>query len=198
MRAIKQISSTWDKIELYVISLWLLFLLIIIATVQIPIYFGKDAEFIGTKKLISLNIVPLLAFLMLALGAFFLSRFKYKLKGSKKTFTITNIQNGNYEHLTFLTTYIVPLISLNLGEIRNVIILFLLLIAIGGICIKTHMFYANPTLALLGFHIYIVSGGFRTGERDNFIVVTRDQISLGDIVKYRRLDEKIYYARLAK
>lgn len=113
-----------------------------------------------------------------------------------KTFTVKEVQNGNFEHLTFLTTYIVPLISFNLSETRNILILLLLLIAIGAICIKTHMFYANPTLALLGFHIYIISGTFRTEERIGIIVISRDRIISGSRVKYRRLDEKIYFARL--
>ncbi|OAB46788.1 anti-phage protein KwaA [Paenibacillus antarcticus] len=185
-----------DKIELYIISLWLLFLLIIIATINIPISFNENAQFIGMKKLLSMNFVPLLSLSLLLLGMAFISRFKYKLEGSMKTFTVKEVQNGNFEHLTFLTTYIVPLISFNLSETRNILILLLLLIAIGAICIKTQMFYANPTLALLGFHIYIISGTFRTGERHGIIVISRDRINAGSRVKYRRLDEKIYFARL--
>ncbi|MEK4491741.1 anti-phage protein KwaA [Paenibacillus sp. FSL L8-0493] len=182
--------------ELYVISLWLLFLLIIIATIDIPVSFSKNAQFIGIKKLVSMNSVPLISLLLLLIGIAFIGRFKYKLQGSMKTFTVIEVQDGNFEHLTFLTTYIVPLISFNLGETRNVLILFLLLIAIGAICIKTQMFYANPTLAILGFHIYIISGTFRTGTRLGIIVISRDKIVAGSRVKYRRLDEKIYFARL--
>ncbi|ETT57078.1 hypothetical protein C173_32256 [Paenibacillus sp. FSL R7-277] len=185
-----------DKIELYIISLWLLFVLIIIATINIPISFNKNAQFIGFKKLFEMNFVPLLSLLFLLLGLAFISRFKYKLSGSLKTFRVNEVQNGSFEHLTFLTTYIVPLISFNLDESRNILILLILLLAIGAISIKTQIFYANPTLALLGFHIYIISGTFRTGVRQGIIVISRDKLNSGSTVKYRRLDEKIYFARL--
>jgi hypothetical protein len=41
MRGIK-VMYVWGKIELFIISLWLLFVLILVATIHIPIYFEDD------------------------------------------------------------------------------------------------------------------------------------------------------------
>lgn len=61
--------------------------------------------------------------------------------------------------------------------------------------IKTNMFYANPSLALLGYHIYEINAKFRTSKRKNIIVITRQKLNKGEKVSYRKLDNKIYYGR---
>lgn len=192
-------SAIWEKVELYIISLWLLFLLIIVITIDVPIYFGNDWEFIGIRILFINNIIPLVSLALLFIGLIFISRFKYKLAGSNKTpFEITKIENLNYEHLTFLSTYIVPLIAFDLSKIKYIVVLLILLITIGGIYIKTDMFHANPSLALIGYHIYRIDGNFRTGVRKNIIIISREKLSLSMKVSYKELNDKIYYGRVVK
>ncbi|WP_363551072.1 anti-phage protein KwaA [Caldifermentibacillus hisashii] len=192
-------STLWDKIELYIVSLWLLFLLIIVVTIDFPTYTGKGTTFIGFKEIINNNIIPLISILFLFLGFIFINRFRYKLDGSNKTpFEITHLENINYEHLTFLSTYIVPLIAFDLTKIKYVIVLIILLITIGGIYIKTDIFYANPTLALIGYRIYKVNGIFRTGIKNDIIIISREKIRKGMKVSYREINEKVYYVRVVK
>lgn len=182
---------------MYIVSLWLLFLLIIIITIDIPIYFGDDWYFLGIKKIIILNIIPVISFVLLLAGIVFVKRFQYKLEGSLKTpFKITKIDNTNYEHLTFLSTYIIPLIAFDLEQVKYGFVLLILLIAIGAIYVKTDMFHANPSLALIGYRIYKVNGEFRTGPRENITIISRQKISLNEKVSYKKLSEKIYYVRL--
>jgi hypothetical protein len=177
--------------------LWLLFLLIVITTINVPVYFEDDWKFVGIKKLLILNIIPLISFSFLILGLIFVSRFKYKLSGSMKTpFKISKIENTNYEHLTFLSTYIIPLVAFDLSKIKYAIVLLILLIAIGTIYIKTDMFYANPSLALIGYHIYKVDGTFRTGTRQGIIIISRQKVHHEQKVSYKQLSEKIYYVRV--
>ncbi|XEC95682.1 anti-phage protein KwaA [Paenibacillus tarimensis] len=193
------IKNLWDKIELYIISLWLLFLLIIIVTIDIPIYFGEDWIFIGLTTLMKKNIIPLISLFFLIVGLIFISRFNYKISGSKKTpFKIISIQNENYQHLAFLSTYIIPLIAFDLSKIKYVIVLMVLLIVIGAIYIRTNIFHANPSLALLGFRIYKCEGEFRTGQNKDVIIISRQSLMVGMKVSYLELDENIYYVRVAK
>ncbi|UOQ43393.1 hypothetical protein MUN89_15905 [Halobacillus salinarum] len=191
----------WEKIELYIISLWLLFLLIFIVTIDIPLYFKKDWKFIGIVELLKMNILPVSSLFLLILGIIFASRFKYKLSGSNRTpFKIHKIQNINYEHLTFLSTYIVPLIAFDLSKIKYVIVLIILLVTIGGIYIKTDLFYANPSLALLGYRIYKVDGIFyRGGEsntREDLVIISREKLKRGMKVSYKEINDNIYYVRV--
>lgn len=171
--------------------------MILIITIKVPISLGEDWTFIGVKKLLSTNIIPIISLFFLILGLACVSRFKYKLEGSMRTpFKITKIENKNYEHLTFLSTYIIPLIAFDLSKIKYAIVLLILLVAIGAIYVKTDMFHANPSLALLGYHIYKADGNFRTGPKQDIIIISRQKISLNQRVSYKRLDEKIYFVRV--
>ncbi|MGL5490867.1 MAG: anti-phage protein KwaA, partial [Shewanella sp.] len=114
-------SEILVKFELYILSLWLLFFLIIVVTADIPLCLGDGCYFIGFSALISKNIIPFIALFLLILGIFFYKRFDYRISGSKKLPSkIEKIEDLNYEHLTFLTTYIIPLICFNLSSPRYV------------------------------------------------------------------------------
>ncbi|MEZ5358851.1 MAG: anti-phage protein KwaA [Candidatus Zixiibacteriota bacterium] len=191
-------KGNWDKVQLYIVSLWLLFLLIIIITIDVPVCFAPDCEFIGVAEFMRLNVIPIVSAALLLLGLIFYWRFRHKIAGSKEIpFTVTELKNINFEHLTFLTTYIIPLICFDLSSTRYAFVLLVLLVLIGAIYVKTDMFYANPTLALLGYHIYKVDGNFRTGVRENIILIARERIAVEDKLHYRKLDERIYYVKVA-
>lgn len=185
-----------DKIELYIVSLFLLFFLIIILTINIPICFEENCKFIGLEIIFKNNIVPLTSFIMLIWGLIGIYRFKYKVSGSVKTrIKIERVSNKNYEHLTFLTTYIIPLVAFDLTNIRYFFVLLILLLVIGIIYIKTNLFFSNPSLAILGYKIYKVNAKFRLSHKENIIIISKDKISIGDEVSYKKIDENIYFGR---
>jgi hypothetical protein len=182
------------KIQLYVLSLWLVFVLLFINKIRIPICFS-DFEFIGFKELIGQNIIPIISIGFLVLGFWFYYRFKYTIKGSKSLpEQIAEIENINWEHLTFLVTYVIPLLSFDLdfdlSEDRNGLMFFLVLLIIGMIYVKTNMFYNNPTLAILGYHIY----KSHTTNRKNIILISKDVISEEDWIEYKLISDNIYFA----
>ncbi|KGL47841.1 MULTISPECIES: anti-phage protein KwaA [Porphyromonas] len=188
------------KAGFFFLSLWLLFVMIIIITIRIPICFSKDYSFVGISYLLSTNIIPLCSSLALFIGGCSYFNLENQLKGTKElSFKITEIENIDYEHLTFLTTYIIPLVCFQFENLRYVIVFVILLIVIGLIYIRTDIFYTNPTLALLKFRIYKVTGTFRKREvRENIIIITKEELNIGDDVKYIKLDKRIYYASKVK
>jgi hypothetical protein len=188
-----------EKIELYIVSLWLLFFLIIVVNLEIPICFGNDSTFVGWANLFKKNKISILSLCFLFAGLFFYFRFEYRISGSKKLpVKILEIEDVNYEHLTFLTTYIIPLICFNLKNTRYLIALAILLSVIGVIYVKTDKFYANPTLAVLGYRLYKVTIKTRLSMKKDIIVVTKDTLVKADQIKTLSLDEKIIFARLVK
>lgn len=189
-------NRTIEKFELYILSLWLLFLLIVVITIEIPICFQPDCGFIGLKALLSRNVVPAIALLFVGLGALYYFRFNYKIAGSQSIpVQVSSVEDINYEHLTFLTTYIIPLICFNLTSERYLIALGLLLVVIGIIYVRTDKFYANPTLAVLGFRLYSVKLTRRTGEEVKVTLITKDHVKDGDKIRFLELDDRVYYAR---
>ncbi len=185
------------KIGLFFLSLWLFFILTIIITGYVPIYLKNDYQFVGFKELVVKNIIPILSFIGVLIGVYAYFDFKYVLKNSTNMpFTITKIENINYEHLTFLTTYIVPLVCFNFVDVRYQFVLLVLLVVICAIYIKTDLFYANPTLALLGFKIYKIEGNFEDGIRENIILISKDNLEKNIRCDYIKLDERIYYVKV--
>lgn len=185
-----------EKFELYIVSLWLLFLLIIIVTVNIPICLQDQCSFIGVGELVARNIVAIFAFFLICLGVLYYLRFDYKIAGGASiAVSVSEVEDINYEHLTFLTTYIIPLICFNMESIRYLIALGVLLVVIGIIYVRTDKFYANPTLAVLGFRLYSVKLTRRTGEEVKVTLITKEHIKNGDKVRFLELDSRVYYAR---
>jgi len=181
---------------MYIISLLFLFFLILIITIDIPISFESGSRFIGLKELAGRNIVAMFSIIMLGIGLFFLYTFNKNLKGSvSSSFKIKKLSNKNYEHLTFLTTYIVPLIFFDLGNLRYVTVLLILLIIIGIIYVKTDMFYANPTLAIMNFHLYEADIKLRDGVHEGIVIISRSELELNSKLVYRKIDRKIYFVR---
>lgn len=184
------------KVGLFFLSLWLFFFLTIIITGQLPTCFSGNCEFIGWWLLLSENVIPILCFLGIGVGVFSYYDFSYQLKGATNMpFTITEIENIDYEHLTFLTTYIVPLVCFNFVDSRYQIVLVILLVVIGMIYVRTDLFYANPTLALLNYRIFRVSGSFEEGTRNDIVLISRKKLTKGQRCDYIKLDDRIYYAK---
>lgn len=183
------------KIKLYIVSL--LFLFILIAANQIPLCFGKNCHFVGFDRLL-FTWPPIILFCVIgvALSILFYINFKYRtVKGAGLPGeTISTIESLNYENLTFLATYIIPLVcfdlDFHLSENRNFIMLLLVLILIGWIYVKTNIFYTNPTLAILNFKIYRVT----TENRTNVVVITRRKLEKGNMILPTLISDNIFYA----
>ncbi|MCT7544269.1 anti-phage protein KwaA [Aliarcobacter cryaerophilus] len=189
-------NNNFRKINLYILSLGLLFVFLIIITIKFPNECFDIKDFGDWKDILLLNIIPIICLIMLFYSFFAYKKFEFDLKGTTDIpFSVTKIESINYEHLTFLATYIIPLISFDFESFRQMIVLGLLLVVMGVIYIKTDLFYANPSLALLGFYIYKANGSFKNGIRDNIVIISREKFIIGQKVSYIKLDDRIYYAK---
>lgn len=186
----------WQKFELYIISIFLLFLLLFIN--KVPYCFCGECGFIGFKALFIDHIVVAISLFFMALAFFFYLRFNHQIieGATNLPVQVTKIENCNYETITFLATYIIPLVcfdlDFNLDENRNLLMLFCVLILIGWIYLKTNMFYTNPTLALMGFQIYKIN----TLKQEEIIVIVKGKAKKDDWLYCKHISDNIYYAKL--
>ena len=116
------LKTNFEKFSLYILSLWLLFFLMLIVTIKVPICFEKDCSFIGWYDLVTSNYVAIISIIFLLFGLYSYYNFKFEVAGSSSiTYKINKREDINFEHLTFLTTYIIPLICFNLESARYLI-----------------------------------------------------------------------------
>lgn len=191
-------TDTTLKLHFYIMSLWLLFVLLFLLTVDIPISFSKDAHFIGVMPLLKRNWFAFISLLLALLGIVFASMERRKWAGvSNPPYEILSVKNENYEYLTFLTTYIIPLICIDLTKARYVIVLGVLLVLIGFIFIRMDLYYGNPTLALMGYRLYRAE--IKECEApDGIILISRDRLNKASSIKWIPIDEYVWIAKEIK
>lgn len=191
-------ADTTLKLHFYIMSLWILFVFLFLLTVDIPISFSEDAHFIGVMPLLKRNWFAFISLLLALLGIVFASMKRRKWAGATNPpYEIISIKNENYEYLTFLTTYIIPLICIDLTKVRNVIVLGVLLALIGFIFIRMDLYYGNPTLALMGYRLYRAE--IKGCEApDGIILISRDRLNKASSIKWIPIDEYVWIAKEIK
>ena len=189
------------KVQMYLISLWLLLVLLIPITVKlVPI---DDIINLGSwKKVFSFvclnNIFPIISILMALIGIIFFRLLEYRWKGTRLLpVKVTDVESENFEYLTFLTTYIIPLVCINLDETRYIIVFFILLVIIGLIFVRSDFYLGNPTLALMNYKLYRIHYQVDSVEYERMII-TRDKIQAGDYVEAIPFDQNAWYVRRSK
>ena len=188
------------KVELYILSLWLLFFLLFTNKIEFPICFGENCHYIGTWQLLKTNWIPAICIVGMAYGFYAYWRFKYRVIESSKQgpWQIEEIENIGFENLAFLATYIVPLLCFDLDfhidQGRNSLFLLSLLIIIGAIYIKANLYYTNPSLALINFRIYRITYK-NQGEMKKAIVLSREKLKVADKIFARHIDENVYFTQ---
>ncbi|MBL4953524.1 hypothetical protein JK635_15125 [Neobacillus sp. YIM B02564] len=185
------------KIGMYLLSLWLLFLLVIVNKIDFEnVNICLKCDFAGRSEIsliVQGNYLPIICLILLGISVLFYIRFKYLIDGAKDgPKIVTDVENKGAEHLVFLATYVIPLVGFGLNNIRETINLGITLFILGAIYVRTNLFYANPTLSLLGFKIF----GAKIDNKD-YILISIEEIEEGDSINYIPLDKKIYFARLS-
>lgn len=189
-------TDTRRKVDLYILSLGLLFVFILIMTIEFPEGTVDFKHISSWSRFFSFNAFPSIMFLCLCYAVLAYFRFDFDLKGATDIpFEVTRVESINYEHLIFLATYVIPLISFEFSSSRQLAVFVLLLLVMCVIYIKTDLFYANPSLALLGFQIYRANGRFKFGNKENIILISKCKIFENQKLSYIKLDDRIYYVR---
>lgn len=187
-------NETLYKVAMYYISLWLLFVLIIIIRLikQDSCHQIKDIS--SLLDAMRFDVLSIICLALAILGVLLMRLFEYHWKGTADLpVRIETIEDKNYDYLTFLTTYIIPFACLDLDKISNIITLVLLLLIIGLIFVRSNFYLANPTLALFNYRLYTVKYCVDGNER-TITVLSKDELKTGDYINTIRFDDNNAYA----
>ena len=72
------------------------------------------------------------------------------------------------------------MICFDLGSTRDCILLAVLLVLLGVLFIKTNLYYLNPSLALIGFNIYIADIKYKGSTIQETIILTKTKLRKND------------------
>ncbi|ELV8648912.1 hypothetical protein QNE85_004256, partial [Vibrio fluvialis] len=176
--------NTLQKNKLYILSLALLFVIIAIITAKLPeesFSLCNPDEICAAKVIFSnffnyfvlllkANIIPIVMLFLLAISWYFKYEFDHLLQGGgQKVIRIQSIENEDYEHLTFLATYIIPFFGFKFNDPNQFTAIIVLLVIIGAIFVRTNKYYANPTLAVLGYRLYKATLNDKNGVYESIV-----------------------------
>ena len=185
-----------NKFKLFSISLMAMWVVLLVKNVDVPIYFGDDAQFVGFRRLLSYrNIIALGSFVMLAIALYSIHQLNHRLKGSPDSLkiTLTEVGDKSVEYVNVLAT-VVTLISVILvpTETLRDFIVFVMLMTVIYICFnRTNLYYSNPLFAALGYHIYTVgSNSIKLPLRS--IAISRKKLAVGDKVVCYHISDDVY------
>lgn len=186
------------KIMLYLLSLELLHIFVFIATAEITFFKKIKTAFNMIKRLewnsffvALLNnpkmiICSLSIFIFFVVGVIAWILIKYKInidhEDPKRIFKIKD----KYDQLSFISTYVVPLIAFSYDNWNQVLLYVVYLISLGIIYMKTGQYSMNPTLLIWGFQLYNIE--LEKGEE--YTVISREKFKDDDNIKYVHLDKK--------
>lgn len=183
------------KIVLFNLSLIPLYLIFIMQYIDVStvVHFSEyDKMATFTKELLITNIKILFFILLIILGFLSLLVFNknnnYNREDAKK---FESVESKDFDHLTFLSTYVLPLITFNLNDIHSFIVLIFLIVMIGAIYIKSNLYYLNPTLLLFGYKIYKAKNA-----QTNIVLISKITL-LSSCIKsrYVNLGNNIYFLK---
>lgn len=194
-------SRPYLKTVLYILSLWLLFLSLLIMSYD-KVLIKNVWDYIFTENftfpISSLrvrNIVFIVSLVFIFIGAIILIILANSFgSGWSVACPVSDISNENHEHLEFLTTYIMPLVFTDVDSKRTVLNLGLMIFVIGAIYVKTNRFYSNPSLAILGFRIYKANVHDRGVKKCT--IICRGVLKSTDSIKYIKIDDETYLAKI--
>lgn len=150
------------------------------------------------SKAIINPVTIILLFLIIGIGFLIYLLIKNNLFAQNK-FKITQIQNVTSDNMTYIISYLVPFLSLNLNSTANLYSIIVLILTIGVIYVNSDMLYINPLLNWFGYRTYKISGKILNRDKDVndvFFIIPKEisQISVDNVINQMQYDTFIYIA----
>ena len=102
--------------------------------------------------------------------------------------TITELDRHDGDVLSYVASYLVPFVSLDLtGAQLWAVIVFLAVLLI--IYVNSNMIYINPMLNILGYHLYEVK---IAQNETSFYLLTRQRVGLHSVVHVARIGDTTF------
>lgn len=183
------------KVLLYNLSLVPLYFLFIIKKINLDLIDSFTSEYCNLefyKLIVKSNIISLILFFLIAISLYSFYKFIKETKsGQGLPQKFTEISNIDFNHLTFIATYILPLLAFTLDSIRDWIFIIFLLTFIGIIYIKTNLYHLSPVFILFDIKVYNAKN--ESGEAV-VLLSNKQKLNISEKLNYTKIGE-IYFIK---
>lgn len=113
-------------------------------------------------EFVRLNNVLIVVFLLcatwiLAAVISFISFTAFRWTDKKQGYQLSSFVEKEDASLNFFMTMIIPLLIDDVGTIQGAVTFLIIVVMMCALLSKTHLYYANPVLAILGYRVYEVT-----------------------------------------
>lgn len=156
----------------------------------------------STREFICHNLPLLCVMLLCVLWVIFAIKFYFwdfgifRWKDKSGGYEIKNVEEDKEASLNFFLTLIIPLLIDNVSTIQGAITFACILFIICVLLYRTNLFFANPILALLGYHLY--SFRFEQSKQmgeGKYIGLSKGEVSDGTRIEYVKITEDVLYIK---
>jgi hypothetical protein len=119
--------------------------------------------------------------------------FKYAQRREPDEVTVKNVSKRDGDAIGYFAAYILPFAALAVSNWQQRLAVIMVLVVIGCLYVRAHLFYINPILALVGFQLFDVEIDDRT-----IIVISKKRfVSSGSSLKVLSLNDYIFLEKNA-
>lgn len=185
------------QVKLYILSLMFLFFMVLLVSINT---LSCDCENICNDKdfgdYLVANWLPILMLFIIGYCEVIRREFEFVLSGnSADSLKVLECKSESYEHLTFLSTYIIPFLGFNFESVFRLLAYLMLIVIVGIIFIRTDKYYANPTLAIFGYKLYKVTLSDCNNHYESITVLTKSDLKSGHNVSYQFISNTVCFVR---
>lgn len=151
--------------------------------------------FVEENLILILVILFCLIWIVLAIS-YFISFGAFKWNDKKAGYVIKDQAENKEASLNFFLTIVIPLLIDDVAEIQGALTFICIVLLICLLLYKTNLFYANPVLALLGYHVYEFSfvQNSEFGEK-KCIGLCQGTLKNSRSIEYKQITEDVLYIR---
>jgi len=184
-------NSTLYKTYFYNLALVPLYLTFFIQKITIDNFSPFSIE--HYLELPTDNILTIVLTILILLSMVIIPIFNWEVKyGFRGPIRYNNVKSADFEHLTFISTYIIPLMAFKLDTTRDLIILAFTIVFMGIIYIKANLYYLNPILLLFGYKIFKAE---KADGTECILLTQESNLSLISELKYIDLGRNIHFVK---
>ena len=191
------------KNKLIVLSLSPLCLLTFIINFKFTFWDENTHVCLTARQFICQNLSTIII-LLLCLTWIIISIYNYmyfKLMTSfdkNSGYTVKNIVEEKDAGLNFFLTLILPLLLGDLNQPQNAVAFLLIFIIIFLLLKKTDLFYQNPILSLLGYHIYEFEFDENASLKGRCIAVALSELNDKQSIEYKEISGNVLFVKAMK
>lgn len=184
-------------LALFITSYIPLFGLLILRQIKQNIDFLNFGEFSFESFFLFIKKFGLASFLFLIaifgyIGLRFLITNLEVKKVNGELVKITEIENKNNESIGYISTYIIPFIFQDTNNFFDIFSIFIVLIIIYSIYIKSNMITINPILNL-SHTLYQIEYSKKGRKKKGLLIIKNEDLEVGQEIKINQITKNIYY-----